>query len=82
MKQVNFICGPWYFNFDGQNFMCIYRNGVGLANALNLISVLILLIPYKFKGFIYLKFRWEPVVNAINERLAAARSVVGSFSPL
>jgi hypothetical protein len=67
MKQVNFICGPWYFNLDGQNFMCIqvYRNGVDLADALNLSIVLILLIPYNFKGFIYLKFRWELVVKLL-----------------
>jgi hypothetical protein len=79
-EASNFICCSWYFNLEGQNFICIYRNGVGLVNALTLFIVLILLIPYNFKGFIYLKFRWELAVNAVNERLAAARSVVGSFS--
>jgi len=63
MKLVDFNCGPWYFNLNGQKGLRIYPNGVGLADTLTLFSVVILLIPYNFNGFICLEFKWELVVN-------------------
>jgi hypothetical protein len=64
MTQVNFNCGPWHFNLDGQKVMRIYPSGVGWANTLTFFIVVIFLIPYKCNGFICLEFRCELVVNA------------------